>query len=167
MPGWISSRSAKIHSRMPPSASNTLSIQARGEEEEWQTLEWGECGVKGHMALEDGFFWADVNRSDDVWVRIVSLGKADQIADVDEIEIREFGETLPRTVCREQASMERLGGTRTFEVLNREGPFAWSWSNDPEGAVEWEETEESQLVARLPAEEASRGTYAPRSSACT
>lgn len=137
----------------------TLALQAHGEEEEWQTLEWGECGVKGHLALEDGFFWADVNRSDDVWIRIVSLGKVGQYADVDEIEIREFGETLPRTVCVEQEAMERLGGTRTFEVLNREGPFEWSWDSAPAGTVEWEETEESRLVAHLPEEDASRGTY--------
>lgn len=141
----------------------TLELQAHGEDEDWQTLAYGTCPVQNGLDITNTLFYADVNRSDAVWLRLVSTGNAEQIADVDELIIREYGDTLPRLIFTGDTAipLARPAALR-FDVLNRDGiPRTWSAGFSPEALYAVGQTNDAgALEFTFDAQPSHRADYA-------
>ena len=112
-----------------------FSTQVRSiEDDNWQDLPMGTFNARGHGEISNNVFIVDVNRSDELYFRIVTTGNAGEIANVDNVRVRNYGDTL--------AHMGWVGETNIpvgrysqldFMVLNRDGQGQqWTSSLMPE-----------------------------------
>ena len=99
------------------------------DDENWNELPNGSFNARGHGNISNCVFIVDVNRSDELFFRIVTTGNAGEIANIDNIRVREYGDTL--------AHMGWYGDTNIpigriskldFKVLNRDG-HGQEWSS--------------------------------------
>ena len=108
----------------------TFELQVQGDGEEWTTVSNGTFNVRDHDDITNSVFSVDVLRADDVRLKLVTTGNADQIANIDDIQIRKVTDVLPRLEC----SGERVApvGRETvldFTLVNADFiPRAWEYS---------------------------------------
>ena len=126
----------------------TFALQVRGEDQEWTTVSNGTFNVQGHDEITNSVFSVDVLRHDNVWIRLLTTGNAEQIANIDNVRIRPFGDTLPRLVCSGETNAP-VGreSVLDFALLNAEGIVReWTYSSTPENAhAVFEETADKNL----------------------
>ncbi len=73
-----------------------FAVQVRAiDEEEWTTLPDGTFNVQGHDDITNSVFAVDVLRAEELYFRLITTGNAEQIANLDDIRIRAYGDTLP------------------------------------------------------------------------
>ena len=112
----------------------TFAVQVHGEGQEWSTVSNGTFNVQGHDDITNSVFSVDVSRHDDVWIRLITTGNAGELANIDNVRIRPFGDTLPRLVWSGETNAP-VGRTSVldFSLLNAEGIVReWTSSIDPE-----------------------------------
>ena len=147
----------------------TFALQVRGEDQEWVTVSNGTFNVQGHDDITNSVFSADVQRHDNVWIRLVTTGNAEQLANIDNIRIRPFGDTLPRLVWSGETNVpvDRVS-VLDFALANAEGIVReWTFSTAPENThAVFEETEEKNLrLTFSPLDTNEWGAYAVNVSA--
>ena len=77
----------------------TFAVQVRADgEEDWTTVPDGTFNVNGHDDITNSEFAVDIQEPGQRYVRLVTTGNYGEIADLDDIEIRAFGDVLPRLV---------------------------------------------------------------------
>jgi hypothetical protein len=147
----------------------TFALQIHGDGEEWTTVPGGTFNVQDHEDITNSVFSVDVQRSDDVWIRLVTTGNADERANIDDLYIREYGDVLPRLAWSGETNAPV--GRETvldFTLLNAEGIVReWDYSISPSNATAiFEVTAEDQLQLRFsPADTNEWGDYAVDASA--
>ena len=126
----------------------TFAVQVHGEGQEWSTVSNGTFNVQGHDDITNSVFSVDVSRHDDVWIRLITTGNAGELANIDNVRIRPFGDTLPRLVWSGETNAP-VGRTSVldFSLLNAEGIVReWTSSIDPENVhAVLEETADKNL----------------------
>ena len=132
----------------------TFELQVHGDGEDWTTVPGGMFNVLGHDDITNSVFSVDVQRSDDVWLRLVTTGNANELANIDDIRIREYNDLLPRLTWSGETNAP-LGreAVLDFTLLNAEGI-----------AREWEAglaPENSNAVFELTAEDQLRLRFSP------
>ena len=147
----------------------TFALQVRGEDQEWTTVSNGTFNVQGHDDITNSVFSADVQRHDNVWLRLITTGNAEQIANIDDVRIRPFGDTLPRLVWSGETNVP-LGRVSVldFALVNAEGIVReWTYSTTPENVhAVFEETADKNLrLTFSPLDTNEWGTYAVNVSA--
>lgn len=96
-------------------------IQTRGEgEADWSTN--GDFSVWGCDDIASSVFFFEVQRSEPVRVRLITTGNFGEIADLDDLRIREYGDVPPRLVWS-GATNAPVGWETAldFTLLNAEG----------------------------------------------
>jgi hypothetical protein len=141
----------------------TYELQIHGDGEEWTTVPDGTFNVSGHDDITNSIFSVDVQRSDDVWLRLVTTGNANELANIDDLYIRAFGDVLPRLTWSGETNAP-LGRETIldFTLLNAEGIVRdWEYSISPSNATAiFEVTPEDQLQLRFsPASTNEWGDY--------
>ena len=114
----------------------TFSLQIRGDGEEWAEVPNGTFNVEGHDDITNSVFSVDVGRSDDVWIRLISTGNAEQIANIDNVRVRPANELLPRLVFSGETNVP-VGWETTLEftLQNAEAVLRdWEYSLSPPNA---------------------------------
>ncbi|NCA81222.1 MAG: hypothetical protein EOM72_00550 [Opitutae bacterium] len=114
----------------------TFSLQIRGDGEEWAEVPNGTFNVEGHDDITNSVFSVDVGRSDDVWIRLISTGNAEQIANIDNVRVRPANELLPRLVFSGETNAPVGWETvLEFTLQNAEAVLReWTWSMVPSNA---------------------------------
>ncbi len=147
----------------------TFALQVRGEDQEWSTVSNGIFNVQGHDDISNSVFSADVLRHDDVWIRLITTGNAGELANIDNVRIRPFGDTLPRLVWSGETNapvgMECI---LDFALLNAEGIVReWTSSIAPENshAVFEETVDKNVRLTFSPLDTNEWGLYTVRVSA--
>ena len=142
----------------------TFELQIHGDGEDWTPVPGGTFSVQDHDDITNSVFSADVQRSDDVWLRLVTTGNANELANIDDLYIREYGDVLPRLAWSGETNAPV--GRETildFTLLNAEGIVReWSYAIAPSNASAiFEVTPEDQLRLRFaPAGTNEWGDYA-------
>ena len=77
----------------------TFELQVQGDGEEWATVSNGTFNVRDHDDITNSVFSADIQRADGVRLRLITTGNAGEIANLDNLQIRKFGDVLPRLEC--------------------------------------------------------------------
>lgn len=130
----------------------TFELQVHGEDEEWQTVSNGSFNVEGHDDITNSVFSADVLRADNVWLRLVTTGNAGEIANIDDIHIRKYGDLLPRLECAGDR-VAPVGRETVLDFLLRNADFVpreWDYSIVPDNPnAGFELTPDDQLRLRF------------------
>lgn len=142
----------------------TFALQVRADgDEDWTTVPGGTFDVDGHADLAASTFSADVNQIGQFYVRLITTGNAGEIANVDDVWIRPYGETLPRLV-RNGSTNAPVGWETVvdFALSNAAGIVrTWERAVTPSNAhAAFEITADDQLRLRFaPVETNEWGTY--------
>ena len=142
-----------------------FAVQVHGDgEEEWTTVPNGTFNVEGHDDITNSVFSVDVGRSDDVWIRLITTGNANQIANIDNLRVRPPDELLPRLVCA-GGSNAPVGWETVLEftLANAEGILrSWDYALSPPNAnAAFESDDHGPLRLRFSPEGTNDwGTYA-------
>ncbi len=140
-----------------------FALQIHGDEEEWTTVPDGTFNVNGHDDITNSVFSVDVQRSDEIWLRLITTGNADERANIDDIYIRAYGDVLPRLTW--SGDTNAPVGRETvldFTLLNAEGIVReWAYSIAPSNATAvFGVTPDDQLQLRFsPADTNEWGDY--------
>ena len=132
----------------------TFELQIHGDGEDWATVPGGTFNVLGHDDITNSVFSVDVQRSDDVWLRLVTTGNANELANIDDIRIREYNDLLPRLAWSGE----------TTAPLGREAVLDFLLVNAEGIAREWEAglaPENTNAVFELTAEDQLRLRFSP------
>ena len=126
--------------------------QIRAENgEEWYPLENGSFDVDGHDDITNSIFSVDVQDSGPVYFRLITTAQFGQIANVDDIRIREFGDTLPRLAWTGTTNIA-VGRENIVDVHLVNAEFiarTWDYALTPSNAhASFEITTEEQLRFR-------------------
>ncbi len=130
----------------------TFELQVRGDGEDWAAVSNGTFNVWDHDDITNSVFAADVQRSDDVWLRLVTTGNFGEIANLDDIRIRKYGDLLPRLECAGDR-VAPVGRETVLDFLLRNADFVprdWEYSLLPENPnAVFELTPDDQLRLRF------------------
>ncbi len=131
----------------------TFEVQTRSiEEEAWTTLPNGTFNVQGHDDITNSVFSVDVQQQEELYFRLITTGNAQELANIDNLHIRAYNDTLPR-LAWSRVTNAPVGWETVvdFLLLNRDGiERNWEYSVDPPNTnAAFELTEEDQLRLRF------------------
>ena len=126
--------------------------QIRAEEDEqWATLENGSFNVAGHNDITNSMFSVDVQRADPIYFRLITTGQFGQIANIDDLRIRKFGDTLPYLAWTGPTHLA-IGRASTVDVELVNAQFimrTWDYTLTPSNShADFEITGDDQLRFR-------------------
>jgi hypothetical protein len=147
-----------------------FAVQVRTDgEEAWNSLPDGTFNVAGHNDITNSVFAVDVQRSEPLYVRLVTTGNANELANIDNVRIRPYGDTLPRLAWSGPAHAPVGWETHLdFTLLNAAGIVReWEHALDPPNPHgSFEVTLADQLRFRFaPTETNEWGEYAVTATA--
>lgn len=147
----------------------TFELQVHGDGEDWMTVPNGTFSVEGHEDITNSVFSVDVQRQGETWLRLLTTGNANEIANIDDLRIREYGNVLPRlTWSGETAAPLGRETVLDFTLLNAEAiARTWLYSLLPENAnAVFEVTPADQLQFRFSPQDTNEwGEYTVSASA--
>lgn len=131
----------------------TFAVQTRTiDQEDWTTLPNGTFNVQGHDDITNSVFSVDVQQQEELYFRLITTGNAQELANIDNLHIRAFNDTLPRLTWS-QVTNAPVGWVTVidFLLLNRDGiERNWEYSLDPPTTnAAFELTGEDQLRFRF------------------
>lgn len=131
----------------------TFAVQVKAiEAEEWTTLPGGVFNVQGHDDITNSVFSVDVQAQEELYFRLITTGNAQEIANIDDIHIRAYNDTLPRLAWTGTSNAPVGWETAMdFLLLNRDGvERTWDFALEPANSnAMFEVTAEDQLRLRF------------------